>query len=415
MTHRQLIKRVITCQGSVQLVTALSILSYREKEQQHLGCEYENYLVIYDLYAPSEQIDGFVALIKKMAELICNWRAIVYITPTQLQDIDEEIKSLGCSKGIKTVHELIGIEAADEIYLCRNWQFGNQLLINAYQSAQKICYGDSIGIYFSSTSKGFSVTPTTQNKHLLQRLIPRLRFLKNKFKGLIAGLNHQTECQTALSQIEFDRGYFVLPDILGECPPMPIKTINKSLILETLQKLKGLADPNYIARFQEKIAGLPVVVLLTSNLSEAGRMFQEDEITAYCQFLNAQGTYQDTLLVIKPHPRDDITKIEKLKDALANLFSKILVLSEPELFFLPFEVFFLEAFLVGNNDVKVFALSSACISLKLLFDVPSIVGFGDDITSKWFYESYVTSRLIHERDLRAAVKNIEKFEFASNV
>lgn len=92
MPSPKVLKRLVTCQGSIQLVTALSVLSYREKEQQ-LGCEYENYLVIYDLYAPLGQIDAFAAFIRRMAELICDWKEIAYINPEQMNAIAGKLDS----------------------------------------------------------------------------------------------------------------------------------------------------------------------------------------------------------------------------------------------------------------------------------------------------------------------------------
>lgn len=421
MTNRQLVRRIITCQGSIQLVTALSVLRYREKEQQDQNLAYENYLVIYDLYTPPGQIEKFADFIKKMAEMLLNWQAITYISPEHFTDIFNKLGSTRPSKIFQMVHSLLGIEFTDEIYLCRNWQFGNQIFINAYPSAEKICYGDSIGIYFSSTSTAFfaTVTETEEHNSSLPALIFNwLRSWKNEVKALIEDWKEKLEFKTVLETIEFDRGYFVLPDILGEFPPMPTVTLDKTFILNNFEKLTGLVDSNYIAQFQEKIAGVPVVILLTSNLSEAERMSFDNEIIAYREFLISEGVEQNTVLVVKPHPRDDITKIEKLKHALADLFSKILVLSEPELFFLPFEVFFLEAFLSSKstlkNNIRVFAVSSACISLKLLFNVPSIVGFGDEITSKLFNESYITGRLAHEHQLKAAVQKLENSGFATN-
>ncbi|NEQ63245.1 MAG: hypothetical protein F6K53_40250, partial [Moorea sp. SIO4A1] len=70
MTNPKLVKRIITCQGSIQLVTALSVLSYRQKEQHKLNIEYQNYLIIYDLYTPPGQIDKFAEFVKKMAQLV---------------------------------------------------------------------------------------------------------------------------------------------------------------------------------------------------------------------------------------------------------------------------------------------------------------------------------------------------------
>ena len=87
MENSKTLKRIVTCQGSIQLVTALSVLNYRTKEQEQLGYKYENYLVIYDLNSPGGQIDAFANFIIKMAKLISDWQSIVYVTPEQIEAI----------------------------------------------------------------------------------------------------------------------------------------------------------------------------------------------------------------------------------------------------------------------------------------------------------------------------------------
>lgn len=407
MQDPKILKRVVACPGTIQLATVLSVLSYREKQQQ-LGFEYENYLVIYGLSAPEGQMDAFAALIKQMAERIWDWQAIVYIKPEQTNAICSQLISSSPTSIFRMVHELVGTDSADEIYLIRNWDFENELLINTYQSAQKICYGDSIGLYFSSTSRAFYPVLTEQN-NLLRRSIS-LNYLKARIKTIISDLKENLKLTTSLKTIEFDIGYFVLPDILGELPPMKFVTLPPSGLLEILQKLRSLVDPDYIINLQKIIADAPVSILLTSNFYEYDRMSLENEITAYRQFLISEGIEHDTVLVIKPHPRDNAVKIQKLKDALADLFANVLILSEPNLFFLPFEVFFLAAFLRPDltlkNNLRVFAVSTACLSLKLLFKVPCIVGFGDKITPKLFYENYAVGRLEHELQLKTAVQKL---------
>lgn len=401
MTNPKLVKRIITCQGSIQLVTALSVLNYREKEQQGLNIEYDNYLIIYDLYTPPGQIEQFADFIKKMAQSFHQWKAISYINPQQIDAIYNKLDSSSPGKIYDMVHQLVGTKSADEIYLCRNWQFGNQLLINTYKSAETICYGDSIGIYFSSNASGLFAASTP----------PQLNFgsyIKKKIQAVISKVKEKLQLKTSLKTINFDIGYFVLPDILGESPPMKNITLDKSQLLETFEKFRRLLDINYIQQFQEKIENFPVSILLTSNFSEAGRMSEEDEITAYRQFLLDRHIEPNTILVIKPHPRDSNIKIQRLQSTLADLFSDILVLSEPHLFFLPFEILFAQVFLQSDmtvrNNIRVLTFSSACLSLKLLFNVPCIVGFGDHITTKIFYEDYMLGRLKHEQYLRAAIK-----------
>ena len=395
MNNSNLIKRIVTCQGSIQLVTALSVLNYREQEQS--SDRYENYLVIYDLNSPPDQIDAFAALIKEMAQLICDWKKIVYITPQQMKDLASKSSSTKPSLYFKTVHELVGTDITDEIYLSRNWQFGNQLFTNAYHSAKKICYGDSIGIYFAPDSKAFFL-PQSLPKQLLTKLFKSV----DRTRTILGS--------TVLQSVDFDRGYFTLPYILGENPPMPVTVTDKASLLEVFIQLKSLLDRDYISQLRQQIGDAPVSILLTSNFSEAGRMSLEREIDAYRKFFNNRKIDPGSVLIIKPHPRDNIQKMVALSQALRGVFGKIFVLAETKLFFIPFEVFFTAAFLEQDlkltNKVEVFAFSSACLSLKLLFDVPSFVGFGTEITNEFFTQDYAPGRIKHERDLQAALTKI---------
>ncbi|HEY9768135.1 MAG TPA: polysialyltransferase family glycosyltransferase [Coleofasciculaceae cyanobacterium] len=396
MKSSKLVKRIVTCQGSIQLVTALSVLNYREQEQ--IDYQYENYLVIYDLNSPPGQIDAFAAFIKKMAQLICDWKKIVYILPEQMQAMASKSSSTNSLTYFQRVHELVETDSADEIYLSRNWQFGNQLFTNAYQLAEKICYGDSIGIYFGSDSKAFFL-PQSLPKQLLSKLLIESI---NRTK-LILGY-------PVLRAIDFDRGYFCLPYILGENPPMPVTITDKTSLLKIFKQLKSLLDRDYISQLRQQIGDAPVSILLTSNFSEAGRMTLQQEIEAYREFFDSIDVSQGSVLIIKPHPRDSLQKMVALSKTLKELFEQIIILSETSFFFLPFEAFFTAAFLDENlkltNQVRVFAFSSACLSLKLLFNIHSFIGFGNKITSKFFAQDYAPGRIKHEQDLKEALTKI---------
>ena len=400
MANPQLVKRIITCQGSIQLITALSVLNYRQKEQKNLNQEYEDYLVIYDLYTPPGQIEEFANFIKKMAQLVHEWKAISNINPTQIDAISNQLATSSPRKIYGIVHQLVGTNSADEIYLCRNWQFGNQLLINTYKSAEKICYGDSVGIYFFSNAKGLFAASTPQKLNFGSNI-------KKQIKTVISKVKEKLQLKTVLKNVEFDIGYLLLPDIMGELPPMKTVVLDKLDLLQTFEKLRELIDVDYISHLRAKIDYSPILILLTSNFSEAQRMSEEDEINAYRQFLSSQKIEPNTILLIKPHPRDGNIKIQKLQSALSDLFTNILVLSEPHLFFLPFEILFAQVFLQSDmsvrENIRVLTVSSACLSLKLLFNVPCVVGFGEEITPNFFYENYVVGRLEHEAYLKKAI------------
>jgi hypothetical protein len=405
MSTTKTIKRLVACFGSIQLITVLSVLSYREKEQQELNVNYENYLVITPLWAPQGQAEEFAAFIEKMAKSICSWEKISYIPLEQMKSIANKLKNFGLSRISRLVHELIGVKNPDEIYLSREWKFENQLLMNVYESAEKICYGDGIGIYFSESAFLPPISVKSSDSYLNNILTS----LKNKIKVLVPQ-------RRFLSQKEFDVGYFALPSAFGEVPPMKILLIDRKIHLQIFQilrqKLGSLIDLSCIHDLRTNIQDFPVSILLTSNFSEAaGRMSSENEIAAYRDFLETQGIPANSVLLIKPHPRDSKLKILQLKSALSDLYSNIFLLYEEVLFYLPFEVLFMELFLTPELQKiqipKIFTFSSACLTLEFLFNTQCIVGFGSDIVETFFYQDHISSRIKHEAELLSTIREVK--------
>lgn len=394
-------KRIITCQGSIQLIAALSALFHRGQTATD-----QNYLVIYELYAPDQQHHQFAAFIQQMAESICDWKAIVYLTPQQLDAIGHQLDSTPPNRIYNTVHQWVGLSHTDELYLCRNWQFTNQLISNAYPDARRICYGDGIGLYFSEHSavvrRPFAPPPTPDQF---------FDWTWWKARSLFHRIRERLQLKTKLYSMPFETGYFVLPDILGETPPMPIVKLEPVDLLTRFEQFTPFIDPAQVMKVQTAIASLhgvtddsPVSILLTSNFSEGDRLSQDQEIKAYREFLIQHEILPSSVLVIKPHPRDNLTKIYQLEENLSDLYAKIIVLTDLNLCFLPFEVFFLKAF--QNSEIRVFAFSSACLSLKLLFNVPSFIGFGTDLTTRYFEPEFVAARLEHEQTLHDAIARL---------
>lgn len=399
-----MLKRIITCQGSIQLITALSVMVYRDREQSS-SVNYQNYLVIYELYSPSHQQDEFAAFIQRMAELFCDWFNIVYLNPATIEPFFQGLNSTSPGKFYASLYNLIGTETADEIYLCRNWQFTNLLMLNAYRSAEKICYGDGIGLYFSENSavvRQPSISTQVQVSGLWD-------WLGWKVHGLEQRIRKALNLKTILDPIQFDIGYFVLPEIFDEIPPMQTIRIDQDCLLDVFFRFTGLLDPGYVSHLKMLIADSSVSILLTSNLSEAKRLSRSNEIVAYREFLASQHIDSNHILLIKPHPRDDINKIQTLKSELSDLYREIVILNQSQLFFLPFEILFLQVFqdILSNVEVRVFAVSSACLSLKLLFNVPSFIGFGSELTSRLFSAEYVDARLEHEQILLKALQKLD--------
>jgi len=406
MSTPKTIKRLILCFGSIQLVTVLSVLSYREKERQELNLQYENYLVITPLFAPQGQNEEFVALIEKMAKSICSWEKIAYMPLDQKRAFAKKLKQFGLSGVSASVHQLIGSKNIDEIYLAHEYDFEDQLFMNVYESAEKICYGNGIGVYTAHSAFPHSSSP----KNLSSYFNNVYTLLKKKIKSLLPQKN-------LLVKKEFDIGYFSLPFAFDQVPSMKTVILDRFVYFEIFQKLRKkldtLIDINYINNLRSKIQTSPTSILLASNFSEAaGRMSLENEIAAYKEFLESHEIHEKSILLIKPHPRDSKLKILKLRSALSDIYSDIILLSEDFLFYLPFEIFFMEVFL--NPDLpklqnpRIFTFSSACLTLELILNAQCIVGFGSDIVTKFFYQDHVISRIKHEADLLSTLEEVRK-------
>lgn len=412
MTHRKKLKRIVTCQGGIQLVAALAALRSHESEQKRSGAdhEYEDFLVVYDLSAPPDQIEKFASVVRQMAMTAANWEAATHITHEQMSDFANVDISRAANVFAK-LYELVGTSKADEIYLCRNFVFSNSLMMNAYSEAEKICYGDGIGIYFSKAYFLPTVVPRNGLALIREKLAKLKCSLGNRITAFtLPDTNNNARISTVLREKDFDIGYFLLPDILGEHPPMKTRVVRKELTTGIFRKLAGALDGDHIADRLRKISRVSTVVLLTSNFTESGRMSGENEILAYTEFLERQNLPRESTLIIKPHPRDRAEKIQLIGWKLRDLFSEVILLTDPNLFFVPFEIFLMRT-VQGENEktlrnLNIVTFSTACLSLEFFFNLGPIIGFGSELVSKYFNEAYVSGRIKHEHDLQLALQRL---------
>jgi len=408
MTGTRKFKRVVTCQGGIQLVAALAALQTREAEQQRSDVEYEDYLVIYDLYAPDSQLPQFTKAVQRMARALCDWKSIVYFSKEQMVEFDQQLTFATMPQVYQRIRDLVGVAEADEIYLCRNWQFGNSLMLNVYRDAWKVCYGDSIGIYFSEAY--FSPAVAKNGRPPLKAAVrQQLSRIKHSLRNRLTG-DQTPSRDVVLDEIQFDIGYFLLPEILHETPPMETRLVNKATTGEIFRKLARALDPEQIVAQYGYLAGVPAVILMTSNFSEASRMSSENELVAYREFLERLQLPRESTLIIKPHPRDGEEKVRELGRRLSDMFANVVLLMDQNLFFTPFEVFLIQTFLGENEEtpreLKIITFSTACLSLPILFDLRPLIGFGKEIVKTSFFENYISGRLQHEHDLESAMKTL---------
>jgi hypothetical protein len=401
------IVRIVTCSGSCQLITAISILNYRDEKYLYCNSSNQDYLIIYGL---GQKNDGlFAEFIAKLASNLHKWEKIIYITPSQIQLLISNLSNYKPKELFSIVHSWTGISEADEIYCNFNWLFENRLFMNAYSYATRICYGDSIGIYYA-----LPFDERHQNKNFIKQdyLIKKyLRNIKNNVFEIYNKFKEYLQISTRLTPIDFDYYYLYLHGVIGDTPPITAIIPPCQNLHNTITSIEPIFDKFILEKVAILIKKFTINILLTSCLSEANRMSEDDEVSAYYQYMESLGINHNSILIIKPHPRDSISKLEKIRKRFRNLFQEIIILNQSDLFFLPFEIFFYAAFvktgLTTNSKIRLIAFSSACISLKFLYGVECHIGFGKDICTEYFKPEYLQTRLSHERELITALSNLK--------
>ena len=393
--------RVICCQGTIQLAVAIHVLLYRQSKvfagEQPV---FNNYLIVHDLFTQKNQELAFFEVIKKMAEGVLRWDKIIYVDSSTMTQFEEIYNAHGKAAFDQSVEEKLGIAGASEVYISRNWQKGSIVLLNIFAQATKICYGDSIGLYFPES---YFSDKDWWTRFRLSYVGLRANHFRNKIRNIVKHPKRRPLLKV-LSLPDFDYGYFCFPSISGNAPTFKFETIPVDGLKVTFEKftnhisLEPALDIDFTKNFS---------VLLTSNFSEAERMSCEDEVTAYIKFLQAHRP-ENSVLLVKPHPRDSKEKIELLKQRLIKESFTVFVLDNALHFYIPFEFFLINIEQTNPGTIqkiKFFTVSSACLSFWFLFRAKPYIGLGDDLVKQFFRADQVRGRLAHEKDLRTLIES----------
>jgi hypothetical protein len=371
------VKRIIGCQGTIQLVTVTSVI--RQLEASDTPASSQNILLIYELFSPEGGGVPFAEFIMNMAKSgPLSFEKIIYIDAQMMADIAAVVEKRGVAAARKEFDRLTGNFQPDEVHACSNWQFGNKLLLNCYSETKKITGGDSIGLYipegYFAEKKSFSALKNILRK-LSERVLKKLR------------------------TIPFDSGHYIALDLASQKPSWPVVKASKELLWKTFidygKSIKFQPISKSILNNQD------VAVLMTTNFSEAQKMSLENEISAYQEYIQ-QYLPDGGAVIVKPHPRDSKIKLAKLKEQLQKNY-QCEMLDELESYFTPFELFLIELNETepkSTDRMKFLTFSTACLPIKFLFNKNPEVGFGSALVKKYMYPGYHAGRIDHENDLR---------------
>jgi Alpha-2,8-polysialyltransferase (POLYST) len=399
-------RRIVAVQGSAQLTSALAAMRTCDRSQRP-ACV-ENHLVIHDLSAPSEQASSFASCLQDLSRQATSWASVRYITPADLERLDHSHIKGGWQAACLAARDILPASSCDQLLLGQNMLFINKLLQQCFPTSERACYGDGVGLNFTSDYYNPGCEPGG--------LRGIERWLRRKIKSLRGNPHAQRRNRPHLpdNAVDFHKYYLLIANSFDQQLPH-----FEQMDAEDFRELFAIFSESLPRHAQATCDQLEaalavanqVVFLLTSNFSETKRMTLEGELGCCIDQVRNQCTCDNALLIVKPHPRDSLTKIDAIKREALKHFRNVVALTDLWTFFVPFESIFAR-FIAGNPRIaaktSVVCSSSACVSLEFLYQQRCELGFGTTNIRQHFAATWQKLRQEHEADLHRLLARIRQ-------
>lgn len=399
------LNRVVAVQGTAQLTSALAAM--RAIDRKHHSAAIENHLIVHDISAPDNQAEGFVDCVRELSRQAADWASIHFVTPTDLQHLDREFIRGGWEAACLSLRARLNVEVCEQLLLGQNLLFINKLLQKSFPVAETACYGDGIGLNFSS--EYYSPRSRPKGFRAFERWISR------KVKAVVRGdgsSQSRNRPHLNANAVEFHRYYLLVANCFDQHLPH-FEQLDAADFCDLFAMFAESLPRHAKATCDQLEAGLnaadQVVFLLTSNFSETKRMTLDGELECCVEQARKECRSANALLIIKPHPRDSKAKTDAIKRAATPYFRHVIALSDAWTFFIPFESIFARFIAATPQTLamtSVVCSSSACVSLELLYGQKCEVGFGRENIAKHFAGAWRELRQRHEADLRRLLARI---------
>jgi hypothetical protein len=372
--------RVIVCQGIAQMVAAFAAIE-QNGQQPEESSAFQNRIVLFGLFSPAEREAATLRMMESLAGRLSPF-PILHFSDLELGTL----KDLPWKSAIAVALDLIGGVEPRELYLGREWLWGNEFFLRAFPRAKKICYGDSLGIYYSENF----ATPNGMSANIYFSTDGRKASLRQR---LSSWLRRTTP--------NFDEAYLLRPGTF-ELP--------KAALIHELQPnylrsvLNDLSQSQIVTLALRHLPEAPTAILLTSNCSESQRISREQELDGYLERILESPPKCFDRLWIKPHPREQREKLDALVVKLERHFHEVNVLEE-DLAVLPFELIWqsIHRDWKGLELPKIYSFGATSVSLSRLFGIETEFGFGEKRVAKDYFPAHRDVRLRFENAVLAAV------------
>ncbi|WP_146435649.1 polysialyltransferase family glycosyltransferase [Blastopirellula retiformator] len=385
----------------MQLASAIAAMwSTSGRSERNRTCE--NHLLIHDLAAPAEQREEFAACIRTLAEQVEKWKSIQYVQPPTVPEFQAAMRRPSVPS-MQALADIFDIHACDELYVGQVEKPFSVAMRCLLSGSRQISYGDGIALNFSNIYYNPREFHKGKLRRYGKRAIAQLKVQWKRLRGRpftpIYAPPKPDEYRLLLKNM-FDQR---LSDVGSLDPELFVELFNS--FATHLPDQAPVADEQL--RELEQHAGSNVA-LLTSNFAETGRTSLDGEVDGYLQLLDQLPQGDGVALIIKPHPRDSYEKIDRIKAAASARYERTICLNDPWTFYLPFESLYAKYLAASQRPTYVASVSSACISLELLYGQECLLGFGENFVEREFVPLWAPLRQVHEADLQRIVRSIRK-------
>ena len=395
--------RVISAQGPTQLINILAILSYQvDSETVEV---WQDHLVLggFCTETSSETTKIMIESCIKISKY-WNFESVKYLS-------DRDLSDASFSEAVERVKQKLCLKNVNSVYVCRDWQLFNEILLETYKNSRKICYGDGFGM-LSLNGNDNKWQPTPCNPEGYRKIDSAYLFVPSCYDDTSFDLVGD------IVQPPIDYLISTINNISLNIPEIEIyakllnNNLNKKLTLVTTSNLTESCSIKNKFNFSPISLKYLLVRILRRLLLALNRRFslfqintlertinflsQEMkrisdvqksrlEVSMYVEQINRYTDNNETIIV-KPHPRETLAQSLQLVDRLSKEGYEAIVIDR-YLSCFSIELFF--HYLKFSKVISLGSSSSLTAILLLNIDDKKIFPFIDiDIEKKYLDDLY---------------------------
>jgi hypothetical protein len=381
-------KRLLAVQGPLQFITGYIAFDWHRRMQAQARAD-EAVLLLYDFLAPPDIEPSIAEAVRQLCR-VAPWSKIVFISGPEMTCLVQG----RYANSMRRLKNVLGVEHFDEIFLAREHTgYGSALLMNAYASATKYAYGDSLGL----------VGQPAPVRRFDRRspLRSTLSMAKHSARRLLLGGPKAHAFDTAVLPIPLDMSggnYFSKTRLV--VPPLEHVAQCVRSIASAAESLGDYCRSLYTS------AGHPqgAYLYLLSNLAGSGLTSIENETALYVDIVTSTAKKGDTIF-LKQHPRSTREVLDGVTNRLKDNYHTI-VLEESRFSRLPIELW---SYLIDRCAI-VAIFSTSAINIKYLYQKDVILPLTPQRLEKYFPRNSIEFMSTANRLIQESIEKLEHWD-----